>query len=244
MATFSLATLRARAQQESDLVNSDFVATTGAVPEWTQLINGSYLDLYGQLVTTYEDYFVANPFSIVTDGINNQFALPSDFFKLRGVDLQVQGANLWVTLKPFNFPERNRFQLVNSPAPMSGQTLRLWYVPVPTPLAVDADLTVDIPGLGYEEFIVLDAALKALDKEESDVSVKMARRDAIVKRIEGEAANRDAGEPSSIVDHYAGQSQSMRYHLMGGKIWFAGGQTPAPVYGEGYFDGWGGGGYF
>lgn len=235
MTTFALSTLRTRAQQESDNVNSGFVSSTGSAPiEWTALINASYQELYGLLVTTFgADYYVASPFSITTDGINDKFALPTDFFKLLGVDLQVQASSLWTTLKEFAFAERNRFGLVNSPVPMSGQTLRLWYAPVITPLNADADLTVDIVN-GWEEYIIVDAAMKAISKEEGDVSVLMARKQALLARINGEAANRDAGSPAHIVDYYAAQPPAMRYRLHGSKLWLTGGNTPALPYGEGW----------
>ena len=53
---------------------------------------------------------------------------------------------------------------------------------------------------GWEEFIVVDCAIKALGKEESDVTVLGLRKDALVKRIEGIAANRDEGSPGKTVD--------------------------------------------
>lgn len=233
MSTFALSALRARAQQESDSVNSSFVSTA----EWTNYINGSYTELYGLLVQAFEDYYVASPYSFVTDGINQLFALPTNpaMFKLLGVDLQVQASSLWVTLKPFSFNDRNNFGLVNSPAPMAGQTVRLWYVPALTALSGDSDVTVDIQN-GWEEFIVIDAAMKAMAKEESDVSVLMARKQSITERLNAEAQNRDAGSPSRIVDFYAAQSPAMRYHILGGNLQLIGGNAPAyPYAGE-----WGG----
>lgn len=232
----TLAQLRQRAQEESDNVNGDFISTS----EWLSYINASYQELYGLIVTAYgEDYFVATPSTFVTDGINNLFSLPADFFKLLGVDLQVQASSLWVTLKPFAFAERNRFGLVNSPVPMAGQTVRLWYVPTLTLLAVDGDSTVKTVN-GWEEYIIVDAAMKALAKEESDVSVLMARKAQLVARIDAEAANRDAGSPAHIVDFYAARSPAMRYRINGDKLWLTGGNTPALPYGEGWgSDGWG-----
>jgi hypothetical protein len=241
VATFALSVLRARAQQESDNVNSSFVATSGTVPEWTALINASYQELYGLLVQAFgNDYYVASPYSFTTDGSNYLYALPTNpaMFKLLGVDLQVQASSLWVSLKPFVFNDRNRFGLVNSPVPMAGQTVRLWYVPVLTALSGDSDVTVDIPN-GWEEFIVIDAAMKALDKEESDVSVKMARKQAIIDRINAEAENRDAGSPAHIVDFYGAAAPAMQYHISGSNIWLIGGNTPAVPYGGGYFEAWG-----
>lgn len=60
---------------------------------------------------------------------------------------------------------------------------------------------VDCDGVnGWEEYIVVDAAMKCLQKEESDVSVLMAEKSALKQRIEAMASNRDAGKPERITD--------------------------------------------
>lgn len=53
---------------------------------------------------------------------------------------------------------------------------------------------------GWEEYIVVDCAAKALEKEESDPSAMFARKAALIQRIQSAAANRDAGEPARVVD--------------------------------------------
>jgi len=223
-----------RAKQESDNVNSSFVATA----EWTNYITQSYLELYGLVAQAYgNDYFVASPFNITTDGTNFLYDLPDDFFKLLGVDLQVQASSIWVTLKPFAFNDRNRFGLVNSPIPMAGQTLRMWYVPTPPTFDSGDDLPFNLEM--WSEYIVIDAAMKALAKEESDVSVLMARKQAIINRINSEAENRDVGNPSRIVDIYNVTSPAMQYRLAGTQLWLIGGNTPAMPYAQGYVGGWG-----
>ena len=141
------------------------------------------------------------------------------FFKLLGVDLQSQGAaNGWFTLGQFVFAERNRFTFPNvqstygrrdllryrvngnrlwfTPIPQAGQTVRLWYVPRLTVPVADADV---IDGVnGWEEYIVIDAAIKALQKEESDCGLLMGQKEALVRRLEAEAENRDAGSPATV----------------------------------------------
>lgn len=214
------------------MVNSSFVSTS----EWTNYINQSYAELYGYVVQAFgNDYNVAPPYDFVTDGINNNFALPSDLFKLLGADLQVQASSLWVTLKPFTFQDRNRFGLINSPVPMAGQAVRLWYVPALSPLSGDSDeIITPLVINGWDEYIVIDAAMKAMAKEESDVSVLMARKRAMLERIQTEAENRDAGNPTRIVDVYGQQSPAMQYHLLGSNIRLIGGSTPAyPYVGDG-----------
>lgn len=53
---------------------------------------------------------------------------------------------------------------------------------------------------GWEEYIVVDAAIKALGKEESDVTVLGARKAALVGRIQSIAENRDQGSAARTVD--------------------------------------------
>ena len=53
---------------------------------------------------------------------------------------------------------------------------------------------------GWEELITIDAAIKAMQKEESDVSVLAAQKGAIIERLEAEAENRDAGAPAIVGD--------------------------------------------
>lgn len=211
----TLGQIRLMAQQRADMVNSSFVSTT----EWNTYINNSYFELYDLLITTYEDYYVQSPYIVQTDGSSSQYTLPTDFYKLYGVDLGLSNnSNAWVTLHRFNFISRNRFlypqlnttylgvfnlryRLVGNtlmfiPTPAAGQFLRIWYIPKLTQLLQDNDIAVGISG--WDEYVVVDAAIKAMQKEESDVSVLMAQKMALIKRIEASANNRDQGQPETI----------------------------------------------
>lgn len=53
---------------------------------------------------------------------------------------------------------------------------------------------------GWMEYVVTDAAIKMLQKEESDTSVLQFQKQALIKRIEAAAENRDAGSPATIAD--------------------------------------------
>lgn len=222
----SLGFLRLCAQQRADRVNSNFLTKA----EWNTNINNSMLELYDLLVGAYEDYFSATPVTFTTDGTNYQYALPNGtnytaakaFYKLMGVDLAVNSIqNAWVTVPKYNFIDRNNYLYPNSnstlygvvntryrmvgtniqfiPIPASGQTIRLWYVPRLDQLLKDNDVTT-IGHSGWLEYVIVDAAIKALQKEESDVSVLMARKQELKDRIEAIAQNRDQGEPDTISD--------------------------------------------
>lgn len=143
------------------------------------------------------------------------------FFKLLGVDMGLGGnTNNWVSLKKFDLIQRNRYVLPQAtssaqgvfgmryrllgnniefiPPPASGQSIRLWFIPRMARLVKDYDVLDHVSG--WSEYVIIDAAMKALMKEESDVSSLMAQKTGLIKRIEESAMNRDAGQPDTISD--------------------------------------------
>lgn len=231
-----LSQIRLAAQQRADLVNSNFVTKS----EWTSYINQAMFELYDLLVTVYEDLYIATPVSFTSDGVTYLYPLPNGsntftsaisgstitplpFYKLIGVDLAVNNSsNAYVSLRKFNFADRNRYIYPNSgstqygvfnleyrllglnqiefvPTPSAGQGFRLWYVPRLTELLLDTDTTTT--GIsGWIEYVIVRAAKYALDKEESDTSKLDTQILFLKSRIEESAANRDAGMPDTISD--------------------------------------------
>lgn len=134
--------------------------------------------------------------------------------KLRRLEYR-DGAGKWRTLQRIDLGEWDAFN--TSPArgwpiaysligasiyilPEGGPThlYRIWYVPAFRALTGDAS-TLD--GLDYwHEYVVVDAAIRCLQKEESDVSVLMAQKQALKQRIVSIAAGRDASGPAHILD--------------------------------------------
>ena len=53
---------------------------------------------------------------------------------------------------------------------------------------------------GWLEYVITDAAIKALQKEESDTTTLQFQKQALIKRVESAAENRDAGSPATIAD--------------------------------------------
>jgi hypothetical protein len=85
-----------------------------------------------------------------------------------------------------------------APIPQSGQTVRMLYAPKLTTLSADSD-TVD--GIsGWTEYIICDAAIKCMQKEESDVSVLAAEKASLIKRIQEMSFSRDSANPATVVD--------------------------------------------
>jgi hypothetical protein len=205
----TLASMREQARQRADMVNSEFCSDA----EINQYINNSAAELYDLLVSVNEDYFVSStPQSISVTSGTDSYDLAADFYKALGVDLYLNGS--WVTMKPFMFAERNAYQgmmfdmpfryrirggkISFVPVPSGNHTVQIWYIPRFTALASDAATFDGING--WEEYVIVDAAIKMLQKEESDVSVLLAQKEALKARINTMAANRDSGSPQRIVD--------------------------------------------
>jgi hypothetical protein len=213
----TLLELKTQARQRADQENSDFIEDS----ELTGYINASLAELHDLLIAAYCEDYVMNEY-VFTSDTSQSYALPADFYKLRGVDTRRGTNGQWATVKRFNFNRRNEqqnayawnmlglpymeYRLVGSNIRFNGtpdQALqfRIFYYPTATKLVDDADQYDDVNQ--YGEYVVLDAAIKMMQKEESDVSVLMAQKEAMRARIIAMAAGRDANEPASITDIYA-----------------------------------------
>lgn len=307
----SLASLRTSVRQRADMENSEFVTDT----ELNAYINNSYKELYDIVTSKFEDYYSKQQ-SFTLSGSNVQ-ALPSDFYKLRGIDMLLGGIDNFLVLKRWVFGERGKavrqtslayngmlqpeYKIMGGniymlPESFTYGDYRHWYIPLCVDMndgtassitfqdmtftAVDIrtlgdDITIEFqPGgtagsevvnvigraivvvlqdnistalqvasavnnsaaasalvtatysnalttqvfagpynlaggvlpvdgddfNGWSEYVVIDAAIKCLIKEESDVTVLLAEKAAIKKRIEDMAANRDSGEPECVTD--------------------------------------------
>lgn len=201
------------ARLRADMVGSDFVADE----ELTAYVNASLSELHDLLISAYGDQYSVEQTTLNTAPNSDTVALPDDFYKLCGLDQPYGGA--YIALETFNFVDRNvyqygaavlgyygqyyRYRVIGStlrlvPTPTSIITLRLWYVPV-APVLEDVDDTYDDVN-GYGEYIIVDAAIKCLQKEESDVSVLMAQKMALMQRIERMRINRIVAEPQYVQD--------------------------------------------
>jgi hypothetical protein len=215
--TITLAELRLQARQRADMENSKLVSDS----ELNSYINNSIAELHDILCEAYSsDYYVKTNTFFVTTGVDS-YALPSDFYILKGVDLRIDNQD-FITVKPFNFNERNRYSelgawdlagvtnvryriignnIVFNPIPDRNAEIKLWYVPVATRLINNSDTLDDLNA--FSEYVIVDAAIKMMQKEESDVSVLLTQKQLLEKRIRDRAQIRDAGSPQSISDIYA-----------------------------------------
>jgi hypothetical protein len=216
--SLTLAELRTLCKQRADMERSFFIKD----PEWNQYINDSLAELHDLMITLYEDYFITESPVTITVAQNGTYALPADFYKMRGVDMRLGAQAQYFTVDKFNFNERNKYQndtalgsiigpsvryrvvgnnIIFSPVPQGASQFRLWYIPTTAKLVNDTD-TLDTYN-AYHEYVVIDTALKARIKEESDIAELAAQKAAIIKRIEDSAINRDADKSETVQDVYA-----------------------------------------
>jgi len=212
----TLAQLRTRIRERCDMEHSDFISDS----ELLTYINQSYGELYEIIVSRFSDYFTEDTAETIATG-SSVITLPTDFFKLKGVDKSLGGGD-YQTLTQFRFNERNsrnrnyrrlsqyplglQYRIVGNeiriePKDSAPGDYRLWYTPMFTKLVDETDTIEDYNG--WSEYVVIDASIKCLAKEESSTTHLMSEKKAILERIEEMASDRDIGEPDRISDTYS-----------------------------------------
>lgn len=215
MRTKTLLSLRTQARQRADKVNSGYILDS----ELNQYINNSIAELYDLLVSAYGEDYYSKTYNFTVNGVDTVYDLPTDFYKVLGIDLYINPSR-FISLRPYMFNERGRYQdgsnwaaiiaiqgpryyiKANSvefnPSPPGAYQLSMFYVPACPELVSDSDTFDGING--WEEYVIVDAAIKMLQKEESDVSVFLAQKQALLQRINTMAENRDAGHSFRVND--------------------------------------------
>lgn len=185
----------------------------------------------------------------IPNGLN--YSAAPALYKLSGVDASSGSAsanngNAWFTLPTFNWIDRNKYNTLQlagtvtaiyglaycwqgsniyfQPYPTNAQSFQLWYVPMLTQMLQDIDM-MPFSISGWSELVIVDAAIKALVKEESfeEAAVLISERASIIERIEETAANRDVGQPNVISNSRAGAGDP-NFGTLGG--WGSGGFGP------------------
>lgn len=210
MASVSLTTLRTRVRERADMVGSSFVADSATgLDAW---INEANQRLHGMLVDALGEEYVSSTSSFTTVSGTSDYALPAGFYKLYGVDLNYHGAirtlmryerserNAYREIRPDQLP---RYNVVGSnlrlyPATTNGLAGTILYAPEATVLSAGSD-TVSYPN-GWEKYIVIEAAIQALMKEESSVTALVAERERIEREIRDAKESRDMAMPKRVVD--------------------------------------------
>ena len=227
--TTTLQNLIDRVRQRADMEGSTFVTDAEVIG----YINVAMAEMHDILVTRYEDYYVeSKQYTLPADNpgaLPPSAGSDKPFYKALGVDFDTGGTTY--RLRRFSFQERNMYnspavvagrvtntlyniqgnQIKFIPAPTVSGTATLFYVPEAQQFATDGSedsetVVNKAPAVafGYEEYVVVDAAIKCLQKEESDVQMLMVQKQQLKERIENAAADRDPGEPTAITDSRIG----------------------------------------
>lgn len=233
MANVTLAQLRELARERAD---QQYVTGTPEIDKFVTdselngYINRSIEELYDLIISCYgNDYYVSSEQFTLSPN-QDTYALPTAFYQSLGVDLVIN-ANERYTLKPFMFQERNEFRnypastyygpayrysfrggnIVIQPSPVTGNDLILWYIPLAVVLTSDSDVLQGFNG--WEEYVVIDAAIKMTLKQEGSVEELYRGKADMIARIKQMADNRDSGFPQRVQDVEG-------YSEFGARRWF------------------------
>lgn len=198
----SVTNLYSRIRRRADRENDPHIVDA----ELLQFINASYKELWDLLVAASSDYFLSSETYTLT-GTTDTRALPSGCYKVRGVDW-LNGR--YEALPRFTFANRNltgrrMYRVVGTniqflPLADAAGSYKTWYEPGPTELTAGAD-TLNTAVDMWDEYIVIDCAIKCLAKSQDDVSGFMAEKEAMRQRIMAMASDgRDHGEADRVTD--------------------------------------------
>jgi len=213
---FTVSELITRIRERSNTERSNFVTDDEVI----RLIDQAYTKLYDIIVSKFENYYI-DEHSFTTDGVNQFYDIPEGFYKMVGLD-QLQnnsgsGDNA-LTVRPFNFNERNRYNnilfavtaaafyryLIQGskikilPQPSTGITFKMWYIPAPPKITSAAQ---EIDGIsGWEEVVILTAAVQIMNKQELDSSALKREQIEAIDRVMTMATERDAALPERVTD--------------------------------------------
>lgn len=215
----TLETLRSRVLWRADAVG-DANLDVSPYTLLDILINVAAKELYDEILSAFgDDYYTSTPAIVptTTAGVG-YLALPSDFYKLRGVAANIGGKR--VALERCNWNEREQYNEADSWANYWNvpryydKAARLYFVPPPDGIysiyvdyvPVCPTLAAGAPGVpfdginGWDEYIVLRTAIMILNREESDSSALQGELAHITQRIRQLADSRDIGRPHKVHD--------------------------------------------
>jgi len=199
---------RYRADSHSDNAASD--------AELNDYLNESISDLYDLMLSADSHHVFSKNAPVLTSIGDNSYSLPSDFYKLRGVDLYSGG--LYRHGRPIDPretatmaadpPQESRFvydvrfdpalgnwYLFTYPA-VPVANLAVVYVPEPPTLSADSDAFYG-PSR-WHEYVATDTAIKILVKIDEDSGPLRARLDRVRERVLAHMKSLDNSTPSTI----------------------------------------------
>ena len=220
--------LRLRVTRAADIESATARFTT---TELNDYINESATELYDLIRAAYGQDYYRKTQTFTTTGSTATYNLASDFLDLISVDIPL-GGNLVLTAHPYMENERNLYKFfpfgawtlnqplwyrltgaVDStgtsaqtisfiPTPTGTYTVNVNYVPVPTLMVADADTFDGIAG--WEQYVVVDAAMKCALKQQNFelFNALSMMKEKMEQRIREMASEHDAGQAERVHDVY------------------------------------------
>ena len=210
-------------RQRCDIVGSQHITDS----EIISYINLAGSELYGLIVDSFEDYYV-NTVSFTLANSDDGYVLPADFFKELRVDKSYSGSpdllnNYdWIRLIRINIKDEcnynstplrslyypriygyllygNKLKIV--PRSEISGCYQLLYYPMYIDLVEREDECTQFgpSGQHWEEMVIVDACIKCMIKEESEITGFTMQKQAVIDRIKKESANRIAGDAAPPV---------------------------------------------
>jgi hypothetical protein len=230
--TRTLEAMRDQARALADMTNTTFVTNA----ELDVLLNQAIAELWSLLTAVVPQRYMLTAAITMVAG-TREYALPGDFMALVGVDW-VRGDDRY-PLEPFALNDRAvgpyaggtsldpwtpacRYDIRYGGLDGSGERLvfdrdppagsvEVLYVQAPQLLEADDDVFDGVAG--WEDWAVLDVAIKMLAKEESDPSMYVAQQARLDQQIKGLAGKRDIGRARQIPRYSDGQGRGRTMRL-------------------------------
>lgn len=215
--TFTLANLRTAAKERADMESTAFIADA----EWDRYLSSSYTALYDMLVKAQPDFYMHSETLTGVSGTSD-YDLAANYYGTVSIDYFDSGTNTYRELRYIQGTERNDYSYDSGngpsigyhfvynnttpsdymvrllPSPATGESYRHLYIVAPADLTDDADVVDGVAG--WEEIIILEAAIKALSKEESPTGALERQLDRIYRRVEEMVENRTMGQAGHVTD--------------------------------------------
>jgi hypothetical protein len=203
--------LRAEVRDRADIENSQHITDA----QITRYINQSGAALYAMLVEHCEDEFVEVASGAMGAPASNTttITLSGGAYRLLSVSAVINGQD--TPLERWSWQDHPRLVSAGSSGPPyfyrwiedavlivpgmpAGTIATVYVVPPYVDLVADGDLYDGRSG--WEEWVVLDSAIKCMSKEETDPSVLIAERTRCEERIKSQMKARDFARPDTVRD--------------------------------------------
>lgn len=209
--TRTLLQMRDEVRDRTDTENDPHITDA----QITRYLNQAGTVLYGRLLQKRGDQYFQTRTTLTTSAGGETTNLPAAFFKLLGMRWS-HGSQQYTRVCSMELPEFLRRQMFGMqwardsevrymieqgvvrwfPVPQGVYSVELWYVPCWTDLSADGDTFDGING--WEELLVLEAAIKVQRKRERDTNELERDRAWLSGMVDALQDTRDYGEPQRV----------------------------------------------